>query len=151
MFARDFVHVHQPFEQVAPRFAREPTWLEPIVTDALGQAPTQQLEFDLPSPSPRFAERAHCTRGPLRVRDSTLVVPLIWFFERDPLGLSPVESDLTVTPVDPTQCLLILEARLRPPASVRPSALQHVVEAVLRSFLHGLADIIDPERASPST
>jgi GAF domain-containing protein len=150
MFARDFVHVHQPFEHVAPRFAGEATWLEPIVTDALGHAVALHGGPELRSRGSLAKQRARCTRGSLRVRDGALVVPLTWTFDLDPLALSPVESDLTVAPIDQAQCMLTVEARLRSSVHTQPVRMQHLVEAVLRGFLLGLAKIVDPERAASS-
>jgi hypothetical protein len=148
MFARDFVHVDQPFEHVAPHFAGDPSWLEPIVTDALGRATARHGGSDLVPPRDDAGQRAHCSRGPLRVRDSTLVVPLTWSFSVDPFALSPVESDLTVAPLDVARCVLTVEARLRPLADPHPTSTQHLVEAVLRGFLLGVADAVDPRRAA---
>ena len=34
MFVRDFIHVDQPFEVVAPRFVSDTSWLAPIAEDA---------------------------------------------------------------------------------------------------------------------
>lgn len=34
MFVRDFIHVDQPFEVVAPRFVTDTSWLAPIAEDA---------------------------------------------------------------------------------------------------------------------
>jgi hypothetical protein len=141
MFARDFVRVHRPFEAVAPHFAGDPSWLEPIVDAALHDATalhgTEANELPIAE-----AERARCTQGPTRVRDGTLVVPWTWTFEHDPFSLSPVESDLTVAPVHATECALTLEARVRPPAGTLPVGAQHVVDEVLRGFLRGLAATI---------
>lgn len=131
MFARDFVHVNRPFEQVAPRFTGNASWLEPIVDAALGGT-----------------RRAHCSRGSLRVLESALLVPLTWSFDPDPSVLTPLTADLTVAPLDAMQCVLTLEARLQPPAGVETTAVQHAVQSALRGVLHGLADVVSTDRGA---
>gem|GEM_PF-6291926 len=128
MFARDFVHVNRPFEQVAPRFTGSVDWLEPIVDAALGGT-----------------QRARCSRGSLRVLESALLVPLTWSFDPEPSVLTPLTADLTVAPLDALQCVLTLEARLQPPAGVEATAVQHAVEAVLRDVLHGLVEVVSSD------
>ncbi len=141
MFARDFVRVDRSFETVAPHFAANPVWLEPIVDAALHDAGELRSEERLASPADE-ADRSHCAQGPMRVREGALVVPWTWTFERDLFALGPVESDLTVAPVHATQCALTLEARVKPPATTLPAAAQQLVDEVLRAFLRGLAATI---------
>jgi hypothetical protein len=138
MFARDFVRVDRPFETVAPHFAGDPSWLEPLVDSALR---TATVVGRRPGSDGWAAEanRARCSQGPLRVREGTLVVPWTWTFDHDPYSLSPVESDLTVAPVDTRRCALTLEARVKPPAGALPTGVQHLLDEVLRAFLLGLA------------
>jgi hypothetical protein len=131
MFARDFVHVNRPFEQVAPRFSGSVSWLDPIVDAALGGT-----------------RRAHCSRGSLRARESSLLVPLMLFFDPNPSVLTPLTADLTVAPLDAMQCVLTLEARLQPPAGIEATAVQHTVDSVLRAVLHGLVDVIGADQSA---
>ncbi len=152
MFARDFVRVDRPFEAVAPRFTAGPGWLEPIFDTALDNAAASLPRRDRPPGPIPGGEPARCSQGPIRVREDALVVPWTWTwtFERDPFALSPVESDLTIAPVHPTQCALTLEARAKPPAVSLPTGAQHMVDEVLRGFLRGLAAAIVGNDAPPA-
>jgi len=132
VFARDFVHVNRPFEQVAPRFTGSEHWLEGIVDAALGGT-----------------RRAHCSRGALRMLENALLVPMMWSFDPGPSVLTPLTADLTVAPLDALQCVLTLEACLKPPTSVETVAVQHAVDAVLRDVLHRLVDVVEAGSPQP--
>jgi len=51
MFVRDFIHVDQPFEVVAPRFVSDTSWLAPIAEEAAVVARDVAHTLALPDPA----------------------------------------------------------------------------------------------------
>jgi hypothetical protein len=131
MFVRDFIHVEQPFETVAPRFVADARWLHALSDD----------------------DRMHFETGPVRVRLDSLVVPLSMSAvgpsgtaESGPAGaLPPLEADLEVSPLGPDRSQLTLSATYRRPGASGPEAqlAQRAAEAGVRSFLQALAALLN--------
>ena len=149
MFVRDFIHVAQPFETVAPHFVTDATWLIGLAEDAASSV--RELS------SPRNGDAAvpdtgpvHCETGPVRVRHDSLVVPL--HFAAANGGPGPaLDADLEVSPVGPGLSQLTLSATYRrpPPSTFDDAIVQRTAEVVARRFLQELAvRISDPERAA---
>ncbi len=81
MFIRDFIHVDQPFEVVAPRFVSDTAWLVPIAEAAATTARDVATQVargaggDGPNPTPSRAP-VRCEVGPVRARAGSILVPL---------------------------------------------------------------------------
>jgi hypothetical protein len=84
MFVRDFIHVAQPFELVAPHFIADADWLNRLAEDAALHARELSEALQLP-PDHRRAhdadheadEPVHCESGAVRVRNDSLIVPMV--------------------------------------------------------------------------
>ena len=144
MFARDFVHLDHPFERVAPRFTGMGLRLEPIVASVLAEVPVPAGAVR--GPGSPWPPAPSCVRGPTRAREGSLIIPMSWSFDPDPWELSPLKTDLTIAPIDATQCVVSVEALVRRPSRIRADDPQHAVETLLRAFLRALAVAIDRER-----
>lgn len=131
MFVSDFVRVDQPFEEVAPRFVRDPAWLDPLVSAAAG------------------ATVARCERGTVRRRAESLVVPMRWAVEHD-VAFPGLDGDLTIAPLGPTGSRLGFDATYTLPArrSDERTLTQEAVELSVRSFLVGLAAVVQTPEGS---
>ena len=142
MFVRDFIHVAQPFETVAPCFVADASWLIGLAEDAVSSV--RELS------SPRNGDAALPDTGPVRVRHDSLVVPL--HFAAANGGPGPaLDADLEVSPVGPGLSQLTLSATYRrpPPSTFDDAIVQRTAEVVARRFLQELAvRISDPERAA---
>ncbi len=142
MFVRDFIHVDQPFGEVAPRFVRDASWLTPIAEEAVRAAyevGTRML--DSAAPERAVVEPAGVKIGPVRARAASILIPL-WLLTATPhLGLPDLAGDLEVAPVGAHRCLVAFEATYRRP-SREPEVLARVeraTEAGIRTFLTGIA------------
>src|SRR5690242_16785212 len=116
MFVRDFIHVAQPFESVAPRFVADATWLTAIAESAEtnGRELSRGLRLGdgAEDPAAGGAGAVHCDSGPVRVRRDSLVVPLT--IAASGAGTVPeLEADLEVSPLGPGLCQLTLNATYR--------------------------------------
>ena len=144
MFVRDFIEIDRPFEAVAPRLVRDAGWLDPIALAALEEAvatmrvlhPYQPIQLDVPPMTVR------CTRGPVRLRADTLVMPLRWDTNLPASLLPDVDGDLEVVPLGADRSQLTLNANTFASSRDR-DATRRVVETGLRSFLRGLAASLD--------
>jgi len=152
MFVRDFIHVDQPFEVVAPRFVRGTTWLAPIaeeaaaialdVADQLAGGPGSDAEAGTEGSRPGLrAGPVRCHVGPVRARAGSILVPLWLINEQSDAGLPDLTGDLEVAPVGRSRCLIALGATY--PRTTWEQATLHRVErateAGVRSFLNGIA------------
>ena len=139
MFVRDFIHVAQPFELVAPHFITDADWLIRLAEDAATHA--RELSAALQVPSDRDAdEPVHCETGAVRVRHDSLIVPMV--ISGGPgEGLPPLEADLEVSPLGPTLSQLTLSATYRRSHTDdgRDAIVQRTAEVAARSFLQALA------------
>jgi hypothetical protein len=145
MFVRDFIHVAQPFESVAPCFVTDPGWLASIAEGAARDArklsaavlPDDPADGDARTPS-----LVHCDTGPVRVRRDSLVVPLR--VAGAGAELPPLDADLEVSPLGPTLCQLTLNATYRRSAELGTddALAQRMAEAAARIFLQAVADRI---------
>lgn len=145
MFVRDFIHVGQPFEAVAPRFVADPSWLGPIAEDAARVAHDVALSLFPPaiggSQRTRRARPVRCEIGPVRARDSSLLVPL-WLMRTDPDAVLPdLAGDLEVAPVGAMRSLLAFGATYRREGSdaATRERIERATEAGVRTFLTGIA------------
>jgi hypothetical protein len=120
MFVRDFIHVDQPFESVAPRFVAGNAWLHDVADDG--------------------AEALQYETGPVRARLDSLIVPIV-MSGATTAGLPRLEADLEISPLGPERSQLTLSATYRRPADTGPDAVmaQRAVEAGIRRFLQALA------------
>jgi hypothetical protein len=145
MFVRDFIHVTQPFESVAPRFVADASWLTAIAERAAtnGRELSTVLRLD-DDPEGRTdpVGAVHCDSGPVRVRRDSLVVPLT--ITASGAGALPeLEADLEVSPLGPALCQLTLNATYRRAAAGTDDALaQRAAEVVARAFLQAVAERI---------
>src|SRR6516165_5501900 len=113
MFVRDFIHVAQPFETVAPCFVADASWLIGLAEDAVSSvrelSSSRNGGAAMPDTGP-----VHCETGPVRVRHDSLVVPLR--FSAANAGPGPaLDADLEVSPVGPGLSQLTLSATYRRP------------------------------------
>jgi hypothetical protein len=118
--------VDRPFETIAPRFLRDPGWLETLLSSASG------------------ATAARCRRGTVRRRADTLVVPMHWSLD-DEATLPPLDGDLAIVPIDPGRCRISLEATYALDGESRetPHITEHAVEAAVRAFLSHLVAALE--------
>ncbi|HZP30194.1 MAG TPA: hypothetical protein VFC99_14670 [Acidimicrobiia bacterium] len=150
MFVRDFIHVAQPFESVAPRFVADASWLNGLAEDAAANARQLTGSVRLVAP-PRGADgrragTVQCETGPVRVRRDSLVVPL-HIAGSDGEALPTLEADLEVSPVGPGLSQLTLSATYRRtgPSAADDAIVQRAAEVVARTFLQALAGRIDED------
>jgi hypothetical protein len=144
MFVRDFIHVDQPFQTVAPRFVSDTSWLAPIAEEAAAIAHDVAAQL---APRTHGRDRAvgrdsvRCELGPVRARADGILVPLWLIADRSEAGLPDLTGDLEVAPVGAARSLIALGATYPRPAP-EPEALRRVeraAEAGVRSFLNGIA------------
>jgi len=146
MFVRDFIHVSQPFEQVAPRFVHDTAWLAPLAADAAEVArelAVSLLGHDQAPPARRGPVR--CEIGPVRARATSLLVPL-WLLSEGPDNPLPdLTGDLEVAPVGTGRSLLAFGATYQRPAreSQDLHRVERATEAGVRTFLSGIADALN--------
>jgi hypothetical protein len=145
MFVRDFIHVAQPFESVAPCFVTDPGWLASIAEGAARDArdlSAAVLPEDGTGGNGRTPSSVHCDTGPVRVRRDSLIVPLR--VAADGPELPPLDADLEVSPLGPARCQLTLSATYRrATGSATDDALaERMAEAAVRIFLQAVADRI---------
>jgi hypothetical protein len=154
MFVRDFIHVGQPFEAVAPRFVSDTSWLAPIAEEAAIVARDVALSLGLategdghPAPGGGTCGAAHtgnvvrCRLGPVRARADSILVPM-WLIDlRGGSPLPDLAGDLEVAPVGAGACLVALGATYRRTAREPDTVLrvERATEAGVRSFLNGIA------------
>ncbi len=146
MFVRDFIHVEQPFENVAPRFVADARWLHALAEDAAAEA--DQVSTALRAPVGDGRNRIHCETGPVRVRLDSLVVPMSMSgagVSESGAELPPLEADLEVSPLGPDRSQLTLSATYRRAGATGPEAqlAQRAAEAGVRSFLQALAALLN--------
>jgi len=137
MFVRDFIHVEQPFENVAPRFVADARWLHVLAEDAAAEA--HQLSTRLGAPAGDGRDRVHCETGPVRVRLDSLVVPMSMSGSAG--ALPPLDADLEVSPLGPDRSQITMSATYRRLGATGPEAqlAQRAAEAGVRTFLQALA------------
>lgn len=146
MFVRDFIHVSQPFEQVAPRFVRDTAWLAPLAEDAAEVA--RELAVSLlgrGQSGPARPVAVRCEIGPVRARATSLLVPLWLLTEGQDNALPDLTGDLEVAPVGTGRSLLAFGATYRRPASESRELhrVERATEAGVRTFLSGIADVLN--------
>jgi len=140
MFVRDFIAIDEPFESVAPQLLQDAAWLEPIAYDAVVEAirtlralnPGQPLTLDLAPVT------VHCARGPVRIRDDTLVMPLRWDTNVPAEVLPALTSDLEVVPLGRERSQVVMNATYRR-ADAPDHTTRRAVDTGVRAFLQGLA------------
>lgn len=147
MFVRDFIHVDQPFEVVAPCFVTDTSWLAPIAEDAALVAREVALAItDGPGPadghgaSPRIGA-VRCEVGPVRARSRSILVPM-WLINVEGAALLPdLSGDLEVAPVGADRSVIALGATYRRTSPEREESLrvERATEAGVRTFLNGIA------------
>lgn len=152
MFVRDFVHVVQPFERVAPRFVTSTTWLVPIAEQAAAAARDVAVTLggaNRPEGEPLGSLR--CQIGPLRARATSLLLPLWFVSDESTAALPDLAGDLEVAPVGTARSLLAFGATYR-----RPAQDLHEVERVaraaevgVRTFLDGIAVVLAQPATAP--
>jgi hypothetical protein len=141
MFVRDFIDIPQPFEAVAPRLVRDAAWLNPIARDALQEVVTalgalrseQAVDVRLSQLDVR------CTRGAVRIRVDTLVMPMRWDTNLPESVLPSLEGELEVLPVSADRSQLAVNATTPGAASQHDAITRRVIETGLRAFLRRLA------------
>jgi hypothetical protein len=143
MFVRDFIHVAQPFELVAPHFIADADWLNRLAEDAAVHA--RELSETLQLPPDDHADRnadepVHCESGTVRVRRDSLIVPMVITGGAGD-GLPPLEADLEVSPLGPTLSQLTLSATYRRTGAdaADDAMVQRTAEVAARGFLQALA------------
>lgn len=136
MFVQDFIRVDRAFEEVAPRFVRDPGWMEPLMAEAIDAA-VEVLDADAPA-----ATSVHCVRGAARRRGDTLVVTTRWTVTGPPFP--PLDADLAIAPLGPAATHLGLEGSYPSGAvSVNDETVVHrIVELGTRGFLQALAVVL---------
>jgi len=143
LFVRDFIHVPQPFEDVAPRFAPDASWLLPIAEAAcaVGEEVLSALGGESFAANAGYpsAAAARIEIGPVRSHASSLLVPL-WFVGAR-AGLPDLNGDLEIAPVGRSRSLVAFGATYpRPARELAAAALvDRATEAGVRSFLNGIA------------
>ena len=138
---RDFIEIPQPFEAVAPRLVRNAAWLDPMARGAVEEAvatlgalrPEEPFQFDL---SPLTVR---CTRGPVRLRRDTLVIPLSWETNLATVVLPKLDGDLEVVPLGAGRSQITLSANNGAFDGRRDADTRHAVESGLRAVLRQLA------------
>jgi hypothetical protein len=159
MFVRDFLHVGQPFEKVAPRFVKDTTWLVPLAEEAVLAARTVASRMgDGADPGARGAAatdagadpttptrgRVRCEVGPVRVRSDSLLVPLWLVHEGEDPALPDLSGDLEIAPLGSRLSLLAFSATY-PRSSQEPHTIRRIeraTEAGVRTFLTGIATVL---------
>jgi hypothetical protein len=144
MFVRDFIHVAQPFESVAPCFVADAGWLTAVAEDTAVNA--RELSASLRSGDPGAeaglvaVPAVQCDTGPVRVRRDSLVVPLR-IAATDGTDAPLLDADLEVSPLGPGLCQLTLNATYRRPTppGTDDALAQRTAEVVVRSFLQAVA------------
>lgn len=147
MFVRDFIHVAQPFEAVAPRFVSDTSWLAPIAEEAAGVArdvATRLLDGRARAAEARPAGPVRCEVGPVRARAESILVPMWLVDESRVPALPDLAGDLEVAPVGTERSLIALGATYRRSTGEREELrrLERATEAAVRSFLHGIASFL---------
>lgn len=121
MFVRDFVYIRRPFETVAPRFVRDPAWLDPLVAAAVG------------------VTTGRCERGTARHHADTLVVPVRWVLD-EAAPNAWLDGDLLIAPVGHDECQIALTAQSAADENSETRVRDvRAKEAAMRAFLNGLA------------
>ena len=143
MFVRDFIHVAQPFELVAPHFIADADWLNRLAEGAALQARELSETLRLPPDDhadPDADAPVHCETGSVRVRHDSLIVPMV-ITGGPGDGLPPLEADLEVSPLGPTVSQLTLSATYRRTGAdgADDALVQRTAEVAARSFLQALA------------
>jgi len=124
MFVRDFIHIAQPFENVAPRFVSGANWLLEVAGDD-----TATVRYET---------------GPARARLDSLIVPIV-MDDTTEEGLPRLVADLEISPLGPERSQLTLSAIYRRSEDTGADAVmaQRAVEAGVRRFLQALAASLD--------
>jgi len=151
MFVRDFIHVAQPFEVVAPRFVSDTRWLAPIAEEAADVARDVAVSLLGSGPAgttgragPVEPGLVHCEIGPLRARSASILIPMWLISEPADTALPDLAGDLEVAPVGATSSLVAFGATYQRPTH-DPQVLARVeraTEAGVRTFLKGIASAL---------
>lgn len=152
MFVRNFVHVDRPFEDVAPRFVTDTSWLRPLA-EAASKAALEMVDaLDARSVEPEPASspivgRSQICRlriGPARARGSSLLVPVWLAADHAGAVLPDLTGDLEVAPVGPTRALVAFGATYqRPDPGAAATSVERATEAGVRRFLSGIAAALE--------
>ncbi|MFA5885581.1 MAG: hypothetical protein WDA60_17150 [Acidimicrobiia bacterium] len=145
MFVRDFIHVDQPFEVVAPRFVSDTDWLAPIVEEAAVVARDVAVSLLGHSPAgPAQPGRVRCELGPVRARKSSILVPMWLISERAEAALPDLAGDLEIAPVGAHRSLVAFAATYQRPTHDLDllERVERATEAGVRTFLNGIAAVL---------
>jgi hypothetical protein len=158
MFVRDFVHVAKPFQSVAPQFLRDPSWLRPILDEAVGVAAEVSRALEDGDAAPSGASElvigdtaplgVQVDRGAVRSRPVGLVVPIAWSHPVDPSWFPPITGDLEIAPIGLSRSELVLSARYGSAEVLEasnPRVVHRVVETGVRAFLVRLAGTLEAD------
>ena len=133
MFVRGVIQIDRPFETVAPRFLRDPSWLAPLLPSGPGRGP------------------GRCERGTARRRADSLVVPMRWLM--DDTGPFPsLVGDMAIVPADAVSTNLTFEATYTLDRQGDEASLEaeRVVQVAVRAFLERLAASVQTD-GGPAT
>jgi hypothetical protein len=141
MFVRDFLHVSQPFEVVAPRFLGTDLPIEELAHEAITEA-CASLASGVPQ---AVLDGIRCTRGALRSRGEAIVVPIRCVNDLHAAGPASLEGELEVAPVGTTSTELGFEASYQRSSDdpSLPGDMRRVTELGVRAFLHALGRALE--------
>jgi len=141
MFVRDFIHVGQPFEVVAPRFVSDTSWLAPIAEEAAVVARDVALSLGPDHPANGHVGDVRCEIGPVRARAHSILVPMWLLNDGWDSSFPDLTGDLEIAPVGSSRSLLALGATYRRPTREREALqrMERATEAGVRTFLNGIA------------
>ena len=144
MFAKDFVVLERPFDEVAHRLERDPGT---VIAPAIGgsRAACQRMWVRVGAAGwPTTPEPAvNLALGPMRETEEGVILSFGWHVAEGSALFERFDADLVLAPFGTDQTLLELRARYQPPAGVAEqigdrSTQQQLAECALRALLEGV-------------
>ena len=149
MFARYYVELARPFEDVEARLLDDPgTWVPGLLEAAEDRGHRLLAEVGLGSEGRRVDKKVEIKLGSPHGTPSVRVLPITWR-ATGPRWLFPrLDGDIELAALGAARTQLSINARYEPPLGVvgrvMDRALLHrVAEATLRDFLGGVAEHLD--------
>ncbi|MGZ8566463.1 MAG: hypothetical protein ACXWXS_05370 [Actinomycetota bacterium] len=147
MFARYFVELPLPSDQVEAALARSPqSWLPGLASEANHRGDTLLAQVGF-GDDVRFVRRVEIDFGETIRMPAKTILPLHWRAS-GAAGLFPsLDADLEVAPLGPDRTQLAMSARYVPPLgalgrAIDRTVLFRVAEATLKDFLDGVRSAI---------
>lgn len=151
VFLHDFVDVELPLERVRARVCGADGWLGPLAAAAADDGESLLVRLGPHGSTRRPGVELRVRLGECAARGEAVTVPIRWEASRLP-GLFPVlDGALELAPLGDGQTRVLLQASYRPPLDgvglwFDGAVLHRVAESTVRSFLHRVAEGMDPSR-----